>query len=243
MTTRVNLWASPRSLSTAVMYAFRSRADTRVVDEPLYGHYLSRVDAGHPGRAEVLASMEHDAEVVIADQILGVNDHPIVFFKQMAHHLIDSVPLDFLDVTRNVVLTRDPAAVVVSLADTMGPPTIDDVGTVRLAELFDDLCARGRPPAVVDAGELLRDPACVLGQLCRALDIDWDPAMLSWPPGPKPEDGSWGQYWYRSLHASTGFGPYRPPPEVVAPELAPVVAEARSSYDRLMGHAFRATPP
>ena len=42
---RIALWSGPRNISTALMYAFAQRADTRVVDEPLYAHYLSTTDA------------------------------------------------------------------------------------------------------------------------------------------------------------------------------------------------------
>ena len=35
----------------------------------------------------------------------------------------------------------------------------------------------------------------------------YDDAMLSWPAGPKPEDGVWAEHWYASAHRSTGFGP------------------------------------
>ena len=36
----VCLWSGPRNVSTALMYSFAQRADTVVIDEPLYGHYL-----------------------------------------------------------------------------------------------------------------------------------------------------------------------------------------------------------
>ncbi len=47
-TKRINLWSGPRNVSTAVMYAFRERHDTSVVDEPLYAHYLCRTGVEHP---------------------------------------------------------------------------------------------------------------------------------------------------------------------------------------------------
>ena len=47
------------------MYAFAQRADTRVVDEPLYAHYLSVTGAEHPGREAVLAAQSASAEEVV----------------------------------------------------------------------------------------------------------------------------------------------------------------------------------
>ena len=68
---RINLWSGPRNVSTALMYSFAQRADTRVVDEPLYAHYLRVSGADHPGRDEVLAAQEQDGERVVRDVILG----------------------------------------------------------------------------------------------------------------------------------------------------------------------------
>ena len=48
--TRIALWSGPRNVSTALMYAFRQRPDTRVVDEPLYASYLLSSGAAHPAR-------------------------------------------------------------------------------------------------------------------------------------------------------------------------------------------------
>ena len=35
---RLNVWSGPRNVSTALMYSFAQRSDTRVVDEPLYAY-------------------------------------------------------------------------------------------------------------------------------------------------------------------------------------------------------------
>lgn len=42
---KIAMWSGPRNLSTAMMYAFGNRADTRVVDEPFYGAYLHHSNA------------------------------------------------------------------------------------------------------------------------------------------------------------------------------------------------------
>eukprot|EP00960_Hanusia_phi_P077916 768755-Hanusia_phi.AAC.5 len=55
---RINLWSSPRCASTSLMYSFAQRSDTKVVDEPLYAHYLKNIrpTAYRPYREEVLAA-------------------------------------------------------------------------------------------------------------------------------------------------------------------------------------------
>ena len=50
------LWASPRNISTALMYSFSQRFNTKVIDEPFYAYYLSHInpDINHPGKKEIL---------------------------------------------------------------------------------------------------------------------------------------------------------------------------------------------
>ena len=55
----INLISGPRNLSTALMYSFSRRPDTKVVDEPFYAHYLSTTGIDHPGREETLLSLIH----------------------------------------------------------------------------------------------------------------------------------------------------------------------------------------
>ncbi|MEZ4981043.1 MAG: hypothetical protein R2769_05540 [Saprospiraceae bacterium] len=64
---RINLWSSPRNISTAMMYSFGNRIDTSVVDEPLYAHYLSfqKTETEHPGKDEILLNLSSDYKEVI----------------------------------------------------------------------------------------------------------------------------------------------------------------------------------
>jgi len=75
----ISLWSGPRNVSTALMYSFARRPDTKVVDEPLYGHYLRISERDHPGRDEVLRAMEHDGDAIMR-QLLGTD-----FFPAMLH--------------------------------------------------------------------------------------------------------------------------------------------------------------
>ncbi|MCZ6816928.1 MAG: sulfotransferase family protein, partial [Planctomycetota bacterium] len=112
---RICLWSGPRNVSTAIMYAFARRSDTRVVDEPLYGHYLRVSGADHPGRDEVLVDMDCDGQRVIRDVVFGPCDRSVLFLKQMAHHLME-MDTSFLSRTINVLLIRDPREMLPSLA-------------------------------------------------------------------------------------------------------------------------------
>jgi Sulfotransferase domain len=236
MTVRINMWSGPRNVSTALMYSFRQRADTRVVDEPLYAHYLSTIAdrSDHPGTPDVLDTMSPDAQQVTDAIILGPCDRDVLFLKQMAHHLVPGVPPEVLSNCVNVVLIRDPVEVLTTIVRQFPNPVMRDIGIVRQVELVEELRALGQQPAVVDARLLLLDPAGVLRQLCARIEIDWDPAMLSWSAGPKPEDGSWAPHWYQNAHASTGFGTYRAKAEPLPAHVATLAAEASAAYDVLL---------
>jgi len=236
---RLNVWSGPRNVSTALMYSFAQRSDTRVVDEPLYAYYLRVSGAQHPGREDVLASQEQDGEKVVREVILGPCDRPVVFFKQMAHHLVE-LDRAFLAHTANVILTRDPVEMLPSLRENIARPKLSDTGYAVQTQLFERLRALGQDPPVLDAREILRAPRKVLGELCRRLGIPFEESMLSWKPGARPEDGVWAKHWYASVHRSSGFEPYRPKTAPFPAELTELLAECRPHYDALARVAIRA---
>jgi hypothetical protein len=236
---RINLWSGPRNVSTALMYSFAQRADTRVVDEPLYAHYLRVSGADHPGREDVLASQDQDGERVVREVILGAWDRDVLFCKQMAHHLVE-LDRSFLARCANVILTRDPRDMVPSLARHLAAPTMRDTGYAVLTELHAELEAIGQEPPVLDARELLRDPRAVLAELCDRLGIGFDESMLHWRAGARPEDGVWAPHWYANLHRSTGFEPYQPSPGPVPEGARALLQECLPHYQRLLPLVIKA---
>ena len=46
----IAMWSGPRNISTALMYSFENRGDTKISDEPFYGYFLSRNKIMHPNR-------------------------------------------------------------------------------------------------------------------------------------------------------------------------------------------------
>jgi hypothetical protein len=219
------------------MYSFRQRSDTMVVDEPLYGHYLKSTGADHPGAREVLDTMDNDGERVVREVILGPCWRPIHFFKNMAHHLPGLDP-GFLNSITNVLLIRDPTEMLPSLARQLSTPTLRDTGLREQNVILDSILARGEIPLVLDARELLLDPPGVLRRACAGLGIPFEDAMLSWPAGPKPEDGVWARHWYHNVHASTGFAPYSPPENQFPASLEPLLEECLPLHRRLKNHAI-----
>ena len=243
MTTRINLISGPRNISTAMMYSFRSRRDTVVVDEPLYAHYLRvHPEVDHPGREETLASMSPDGEEVIRDVILGRYDAPVLFIKNMGHHVGGvGLDLDWLSDVTNVFLIRSPAEMLTSYAKNLSHITPEMTGMPQQLEILERILSDGGSPIVLESKQVLINPAAVLEEMCARIGIPWDPAMLSWEAGPKPEDGVWEKYWYHRLHQSTGFEPYTPKDDRVPDSLLPTLEILESCYSRLRPHAIEAS--
>lgn len=234
------LWSGPRNVSTALMYSFAERPDTRVVDEPLYGHYLRVTGADHPGREEVLANTECDGARAMRELLAPPDGGPdILFLKQMAHHLVD-IDRGFLAEVENVFLIRDPQQMLPSLIIQVPGATVADTGLKMQWELYGELVCSGQSPAVIDSRELLLDPPSVLRRLCEHLDVPFLETMLRWEAGPRSEDGVWAPHWYHAVHKSTGFSPYRHKQGFPA-QLEPLLAECAPWYELLYERAIRAS--
>ncbi len=232
------MWSGPRNISTAMMRAFENRPDCAVIDEPFYAAYLAATGLDHPLRAEVLASQPTDWRKVVTQLTGPVPDGRQVFYqKHMTHHMLADFGLDWMASCRNVFLIRAPQDVLRSYRLRRQSVTLDDLGFVRQAELFDAECDRlGVAPPVIDAADVLAAPGEMLTALCERLGILYLDGMTHWPAGRRPTDGVWAPAWYEAVERSTGFGKA----DVCAKDLArvedPIVAAAWPLYQRLSRH-------
>lgn len=241
MTThRINLWSSPRNISTAIMYSFAQREDTAVVDEPLYAHYLTHqtTAAEHPDKAEILASQENDGNLVAKEMLCRDYEVKAVIFKQMTHHLV-AIDEDFLGEMKNVLLIRSPRAILNSFSKVVEEVTAEDIGLPQQYQLFHRLKTLQKLTAVVDARLLLMNPEQVLQQLCDQLDLTFTDAMLSWPAGARPEDGVWAPHWYTNVHKSTGFKTWQERTINLPPHLEAIAEACQPLYDEMAQEALR----
>jgi hypothetical protein len=200
---RINLISGPRNISTALMYSFAQRSDTTVLDEPFYAFYLHESGVHHPGKEDVLKTQPWDYREVY-DTLCGEWEKPVLFIKNMAHHLelMDEALLAGLT---NVFLIRNPRQIIASYAQVIEAPTLRDIGIEYQASLFKRLKASGQDPVVLDSAGVVGHPAAILNQLCERVGLPFEDAMLQWPAGPKPYDGVWAPHWYANVHRSTGF--------------------------------------
>ena len=239
--TRVAMWSGPRNISTAMMRAWENRGDTAVWDEPLYAFYLHRTGIDHPGAAAVIAAGDTQGQRVVAALTGPVPDgQPVYFQKHMTHHMLDEVDRDWLAQIHNCFLIRDPREVIASYARTRPEVTVNDVGVLQQAELFEAACrGSGAAPVILDSRDVLEDPRAMLTALCAALDVPFSERMLSWPAGARDSDGVWATYWYDAVRASQGFSPYVSKAHMLSRTLEPLAEECEPHYRRLYEQRLR----
>ena len=236
---RIGMWSGPRNISTAMMRAWGNRPDTFVWDEPFYAYYLRETRLDHPGAEEVIAHGETDWRKVAAQLIGPVPGGKRIYYqKQMTHHLLPEMDRTWLGSVTNCFLIREPAEVIISYIKKNNDPTLEDIGFVQQAEIFDWVSAHsGSVPPVIDAHDVLENPERILRLLCDAVGVEFMEAMLSWPPGLRETDGIWAKHWYGEVAKSTGFqkrSDRTHPP--VPPHLSDVYDRSREYYDRLYEH-------
>ena len=218
-----------------MMRSFGSRSDTYVTDEPFYGCFLKHSGLEHPMRDEVIASMDCDWRSVMSTLRGETPDgSPIWYQKHMWHMMLGPIGYEDFAGFRHAFLIREPERMIASYLRKREAARFEDFGLEKQAEFFEREADRlGRAPPVIDANDVLADPETVLSKLCRALDIPWDPAMLSWAPGRRETDGVWAAHWYNAVEKSTGFGEPDTEPVDLSPDDRRLADRMRPFYERL----------
>ena len=238
MTIRIAMWSGPRNISTAMMRSFGARDDCAVSDEPFYGAFLKASGEDHPLGRETIESMDCDWHSILEAQSgPAPNGKPIWYQKHMPHHMVGPVAIEDMPEHRHAFLIRAPERVVASYRKKNELRRPEMLGFAQLRRYFEfERNRSGHIPPVVDSDDILADPARVLEHLCDALEIPWDPAMLSWELGSHAEDGVWGAHWYDKVNASTGFGTAPDEMPQLGGEYARVADACRDDYEALSRH-------
>ena len=234
----VAMWSGPRNISTAMMYSFANRADCTAWDEPFYAAYLKETGLPHPMSAEILSSNENDWQKIEA-KCVGTSERKIFYQKHMTHHMLPQFDRKFILSLNNAFLIRSPQKVLASYAKKHDEVSLHAIGFVEQAEIFDYVAQQlGHAPPVVEADEHLAEPRKSLQNLCHALGIPFNEAMLTWPMGPKPCDGVWASHWYGAAWQSTGFAKPAENDIALPPALQRLSDQAMPYYEKLKAHAF-----
>ena len=192
-------------------------------------------------REEVIAAMDCDwASVMAALGGSPPNGSPVWYQKQMWHHMVGPIGYDDFEGLTHAFLIRSPEQMIASYLRKRETAAFEDFGLGRQAEFFEREADRlGQAPPVIDANDVLADPASVLSRLCEGLGIAWDPAMLGWEPGRRVTDGPWAPHWYAAVEASTGFGPPEAGPVSLPDDARELADRCRPYYERLAKHRLR----
>lgn len=230
----VAMWSGPRNISTALMRAWASRSDTRVIDEPFYAHYLLKTGHKHPGAQEIIKHYETDWRKVVAALLRHDGSEAIFYQKHMTQHMLEHIDRSWLPKVSNCFLIREPRRMLLSFAKVIPNPRLEQTGLPQQLALFNSVREASRmTPPVIRARDVLQDPEGSLRRLCHALDLPFDPAMLSWSAGPHPSDGIWGKHWYGSVEASTSFAPYHEDHSPLPAHLTGLLEECQALYNQM----------
>jgi hypothetical protein len=152
----------------------------------------------------------------------------------MTHHLLPEIDREWILDLTNCFLIRDPREVILSYINKNPNPDLDDLGFVQQCAIFNFARERtNSAPPVVDAKDVLQDPERTLQLLCDAIGVEFDKAMLSWPPGLRETDGIWAKHWYADVARSRSFQPYKPREGTIPERLTGIYRRCRECYERL----------
>jgi len=202
---KIMLWSSPRNISTALMYSFAQRSDTKVVDEPFYAYYLTHVNTkvDHPGKREIINSQSSSFNEIVSEMEMFM-EKDVLFIKNMTHHLAKT-NVNFSRNWYHLILTRSPQSAYISFKKVISNPTVLDMGYKEQYAIALKFKKKNIPFYILSSEELLNSPKKELKNLCDYLKINFDNNMLSWDRGGIKEDGIWAKYWYENVHKSHGF--------------------------------------
>ena len=232
------LWASPRNISTALMYSFAQRSEVKVLDEPFYAHYLKNInpDIVHPGKKEILDNQSTDLKIVVKQIDILKQQYGCVFIKNMTHHL-RGADFSFAEEWYNIILTRDPQKAIISFSKVIPNPTMDDLGYKLQYDLANFFTSKKINFKVISSENILKNPKEVLSDVCEFSKMKFNPQMLSWRKGGIVEDGIWAKYWYKNIHNSDGFSPWvnKPSEEINANQIE-LLEQATHYYKQLISY-------
>ena len=232
---RIAMWSGPRNISTAMMRAWESRADTFVIDEPFYAYYLNETNLDHPGKEKVISEGELDVGKISNGLINDESGSCSVYYqKHITHHLLDSIDRSWMKSVKNCFLIRDPKDMILSYSKVHSDLNMHLLGIEEQYEIFEyvrDLT--GEIPPVIDSKDVLTNPSDLLRKFCNKIGVIFSEEMLSWPRGARETDGNWGKYWYKNVVNSTGFNSYKPKTEEVPEKYRELYAECYLFYEKL----------
>lgn len=252
----IAMWSCARSRTTAMTRAFEQLEGCVIFDTPFYGAYALSADnpVDRLFSQEVAAAWEKDYKKVIS-QMTG--DLPegasFSFQRHTTRTILPHFGREWLKSLNNFFLIRHPKEIILSFYKAMGGHdmaeefTAKDIAIDVLYCLFKDVeSITGKTPIVIHSDDLAQNPAQVLAFLCDQFGLDFSEKMLSWEPKlnnsqiissqlPSANE-QWGKTFYKTIHNSSGFLPYKKTEEPLPDELRPILAACMPFYEKLFKH-------
>ena len=231
---RIACWSGPRNISTALMRSWSSRNDSFVSDEPLYAYYLKEKQLKHPMYKEIIDHYPTNYEDIITSltsEIPNAKEH--WYQKHMAHHLIDSINIDWIKNFENCILIRHPKDVINSYIKKNTLNHVDELGYPQQYKIMRYLDSIGKKFIVIDSNILLNNPEKILSHWCRSIDLEFDISMLKWKTGNHQQDGIWWKHWYDNVITSTKFEKFSSNEIVLEDKYKRIYDEALDYYNKL----------
>lgn len=207
-------------------------------------------------------------------ELITAHQRPVTFSKELTiYYQADKLPATIMAQFTHCFLMRRPEKVLRSFwrvaqegaadakegrsssssSSTYFNP--DEVGFQELNALVDVVTVQlGQPLILVDADDLLADPAGILEAWCDAVGLPWEANITSWKAG-MPETWKKWPGWHDDAATSTGFTPRNKPKSTAAAtraqaattlddpeEVTAAIVKAQPIYDRLYEKRLRAKP-
>jgi hypothetical protein len=231
------LWSAPRCMSTAFFRMMLERGDFYAVHEPFS-------NLAEFGKVSVDGATLTSQKAVLG-RLRELGNASPVFFKDTTDERYREVLADTAFLAEDAVhtfLIRSPQETIASYFRLNPEVRAEQIGFGHQLEIFEAVrAATGREPFVMDAGQLLAEPAAVITAFCAAVGIDYRPAALSWQPGHRAE---WGpsQRWHEDVSRTSGFSPLKQSAGAAAliagnDRLAAILHYQQPFYERLLKHA------
>ncbi|XP_070538901.1 uncharacterized protein [Ptychodera flava] len=209
------LWSAPRCITTAFERSIRAHGDIKVYHEV----YTNAAYTGeerffpHFQDSDVISGWKFsDVKKLLESPPTGYRG---VFAKENAycipeHRRSNALP----DGYRHTFLIRQPERSVTSFHKLLTKPDKPvgwskihpgEVGFLEMWELYQYIRdTKGDTPLIIDADDLLSEPALLMQKYCNYVGFEFKESMLHWEAGPV-EDWSWEGNWYDTVLKSSGF--------------------------------------
>ncbi|MBC00172.1 MAG: sulfotransferase family protein [Rhodobacteraceae bacterium] len=245
---RIFLWATPRSISTALERVMKNADGLDVLHEPFTDTYYfsSKRRSRRYGDPAVPAQDPVEADAVNA-RLEEAGRRGPVFIKDLAFQAEPYVTDALLATARNIFLTRDPLKVYASLIRIKPDFTEDEFGFTALERIWNRVHALQGAAIALDGEEFRADPHAIAYKLCVWSDVRYSPDMLTWEDGRirdwAPHEELSQAKWHETLEKSRRIlPPAAETPVRVDPAHREMVTRAQEIYRRLTADRIRPDP-